>query len=172
MNPRQVQIPQWCLNKVSLVPLSSNLINANSSLVCYLIFSEIMIEILLVLFFPPVPVTLCKFIPCCMHVNSFFISFFKYSIHYWPMFPFSHLGNWLTRSFLPFSKGKEREHWPERRVGRGESKNFRKISGVGKEAGLWGWVKRAELGGIPVLGVFLLGISTSLHTITSKFLVT
>ena len=59
-----------------------------------------------------------------------------------------------------------------RGVGRGESKNFRKISGVVKEAGLWGWVKRPELGGIPVLGVFLLGISTSLHTITSKFLVT
>ena len=113
MSPRQVQILQQCLNKVPLVPLSSNLINANSSLVCCLIFSEIMIEILLVLFFPPAPVTLCKFIPCCMHVNSFFISFFKYSIHYWPMFPFPHLGNWLTRRFLPFSKGKEREHWPE-----------------------------------------------------------
>ena len=56
--------------------------------------------------------------------------------------------------------------------GRGESKNFRKISGVVKEGGLWGWVKRPERGGIPVLGVFLLGISTPLHTITSKFLVT
>ena len=48
MNPRQVQIPQRCLNKVRLVPLSWTLINANSSLVCCLIFSEVIIEITLV----------------------------------------------------------------------------------------------------------------------------
>ena len=63
----------------------------------------------------------------------------------------------------------------------GESKNFRKIFGVVEEGGWWGWVKLPGLGerlknfrtvGIPVLGVYLLGISTLLHTITSRFLVT
>lgn len=45
MNLRQVQIPQRCLNKLPLVPLSWTLINANSSLVSCLNFSEVMIEI-------------------------------------------------------------------------------------------------------------------------------
>ena len=109
MNPRQVQIPQRCLNKVPLVPLSWNLINANSSLVCCLIFSEIMIEMLLEY--------------CSLHLPKlYFANLYHVACTLiLSLFPFSNSqsisgqcsGNWLTRDFLPFSKGKERENWPE-----------------------------------------------------------
>ena len=114
MNPRQVQIPQRCLNKVPLVPLSWNLINANSYLVCCLIFSEIMIEMLL---------------ECCLlhlsklhfenftmlHARWFFFYFlFQIVNPFLTNVPFfTPRKQWLTRGFPLFSKGKEREHWPE-----------------------------------------------------------